>query len=474
VSAATGGGAPLVCEMVPAPDPLDACVRLTGWPHRAWLDSATRGAPRGRYSVLTADPWAVIAADTPDPLAALRGALAPLRTSRCAGLPPFQGGAIGYLAYEFGRRLERVPVPRGAGAAVPDVWFGLYDWALTWDHLAGRAWLIATGLPETSRRRARRAADRAAAVRARLAHPHPPSPATARPRRLAGSLVAPPDAGHAVPALGPDVRAAVSRAAYLAAVERARRYILDGDVFQVNIAQHLSAPAPADALAFYRRLRDVNPAPFAAYLEPADFVVASASPERFLHVAPGGAVETRPIKGTRPRGRTAAADAALGAELLASDKDRAENVMIVDLLRNDLSRVCRPGSVAVPELCGLERYATVQHLVSTVTGQLDPARDPADLLAAAFPGGSITGAPKIRAMEIIAELEPAARGVYCGAIGYWSVTGAMDMSIAIRTTVVRAGRVWFGAGGGIVADSVPEHEYAETLHKARGLVAALP
>ncbi len=202
-------------------------------------------------------------------------------------------------------------------------------------------------------------------------------------------------------------------------------------------------------------------------------VVLSASPERFLRVEPGGDVETRPIKGTRPRGLGPEHDAALGQALTESAKDRAENLMIVDLMRNDLSRVCAPGTVRVPELFAIEQYATVHHLVSSVVGTLAPGSDALDLLQAAFPGGSITGAPKVRAMEIIAELEPVQRGLYCGSVGYWSVTGALDTSIAIRTAVALSGRVYFGAGGGIVADSDPEQEYRETLDKARGMIGAL-
>ena len=217
----------------------------------------------------------------------------------------------------------------------------------------------------------------------------------------------------------------------------------------------------------------MNPAPYAAYLEFGGVAVASASPERFLQLDPAGRVETRPIKGTRPRGATPEQDAALAQSLLASTKDRAENLMIVDLLRNDLSRACRPGTVRVPELFALEQYRTVHHLVSTVEGKLVAGKDAADLLAATFPGGSITGAPKVRAMEIIAELEPSRRGVYCGSIDYWSVTGALDTSIVIRTLVAAGGRLYFSAGGGIVADSDPEQEYQETLHKARALLTAV-
>src|SRR4029077_14408782 len=220
----------------------------------------------------------------------------------------------------------------------------------------------------------------------------------------------------------------------------------------------LEARLVGTPLALHDRLRRRNPAPFAAFLDFGDVVVASSSPERFLCVQPDGRVETRPIKGTRPRGLGPEHDAALALALAESEKDRAENVMIVDLLRNDLSRVCRPGTVRVPELFALERYATVHHLVSTVVGDLEPGIDPLDLLRAAFPGGSITGAPKLRAMEIIAELEPSQRGIYCGSIGYWSVTGELDTSIAIRTATVRNGRVYFSAGGGIVAGSAPGKE----------------
>jgi para-aminobenzoate synthetase component 1 len=268
------------------------------------------------------------------------------------------------------------------------------------------------------------------------------------------------------------LRSTFTRAAYQDAVARVIEYILAGDIFQANLSQRLEAPLVGTPLELYRRLRSRNPAPFSAFLDFGDLVVASSSPERFLRAADGH-VEARPIKGTRPRGVGPEHDAALALALAESDKDRAENVMIVDLLRNDLSRVCEPGSVRVPELFALEQYATVHHLVSTVVGDLVPTRDAADLLRAAFPGGSITGAPKVRAMQIIAELEPTRRGVYCGAIGYWSVTGALDTSIVIRTYLVLGDAVYFQVGGGVVADSEPEQEYRETLDKAQGLIAAL-
>ena len=272
-----------------------------------------------------------------------------------------------------------------------------------------------------------------------------------------------------------DVRSSFTHDAYLAAVSRVREYIVAGDIFQANFSQRFEAPLSESPWELYRRMRIRNAAPFAGFFETASVSVVSASPERFLRVDDRGHVETRPIKGTMPRGFGPEHDGALGQALSESAKDRAENLMIVDLMRNDLSRVCSPGTVRVPELFALEHYATVHHLVSTVVGRLEPGRDALDLLRAAFPGGSITGAPKVRAMEIIAELEPSQRSVYCGSLGYFSVTGALDTSIAIRTVIAPAGRgrVYFSAGGGIVADSDPEQEYRETLHKARGMIDAL-
>jgi para-aminobenzoate synthetase component 1 len=270
-----------------------------------------------------------------------------------------------------------------------------------------------------------------------------------------------------------ELRSSFTREGYLEAVARVREYIFAGDIFQANLSQRFEASLDGSAWSFYRRLRARNAAPFAVYMDCHEAAIVSASPERFLRVDVAGHVETRPIKGTRPRGVGPEHDAALGQALAESAKDRAENLMIVDLMRNDLSRVCAPGSVRVSELFSLEHYPTVHHLVSTVVGNLESGRDALHLLRAAFPGGSITGAPKLRAMEIIAELEPSRRGVYCGSIGYWSLTGELDTSIAIRTAVVQGGRVYVSAGGGIVADSDPAEEYDETLDKARGLIDAL-
>ncbi len=487
---------PLVEELVPAPDPVQCCERLAGLPYRIFLDSAARSTRVGRYSFLTADPVAVVRSKdgrtecgsrvvSENALEALRMLLAPYAADPLPGLPPFQGGAAGYLAYDWGRQLERLPAPRHDDLSVAAVVLGVYDWVLAWDHETSRAWLISTGLLETSPpARARRAAERAAAVLERLKSADAVAPvsmasdnaiADATDGRAAEAL--PKAHTYSVseewadPRLG--LRSSFTHAAYLDAAAKVREYIFAGDIFQANLSQRFDAPLDEPSWSLYCRLRTRNAAPFAAYLDFPEAVILSASPERFLRVDVGGHVETRPIKGTRPRGVGPEHDAALGLALTVSAKDRAENLMIVDLLRNDLSRVCAPGTVHVPELFALEHYATVHHLVSTVVGVLAPGEDALSLLRAAFPGGSITGAPKVRAMEIIAELEPPERGVYCGAIGYISLTGTLDCSIAIRTAVAHAGRVYFSAGGGIVADSDPEQEYRETLDKARGMIDAL-
>jgi para-aminobenzoate synthetase component I len=488
----------IIEDLIPPPDPVRCCELLGGLPYRLFLDSAARGTRLGRYSFLTADPVAVVRSRgthvecldliagithvaSGDALDAIRALVAPHAVEATAGLPPFQGGAAGYVAYDWGRVLERLPASRHDDLALPDVVVGVYDWVLAWDHDTSSAWLISTGLPETTpEARARRAAARASTVRERLRSTGSQQPIASVATSIATAAPAP----HETSAPSFTVqggwwdsrlalRSSFTHGGYLDAVARVREYIFAGDIFQANLSQRFDTTLNEPPWALYRRLRSQNAAPFAAYLDFPEAVVLSASPERFLRVDIAGHVETRPIKGTRPRGVGAEHDAALSLELAESDKDRAENLMIVDLMRNDLSRVCAPGTVRVPELFALERYATVQHLVSTVVGELAPGKDALDLLRAAFPGGSITGAPKLRAMEIIAELEPSARGVYCGTIGYWSVTGSLDCSIAIRTAVARAGRVYFSAGGGIVADSDLEQEYRETLDKARGMIDAL-
>jgi len=491
---------PLVEELIPVPDPVESCARFRGMPYLLFLDSARDPGRLGRYSFLAADPAIVVhgkgartwlldtrtGAETPHAthaLAVVREMLAPHQAEAIPDLPPFQGGAAGYLAYDWGAVLERLPSPRYDDLAIPDVVFPIYDWVIAWDHLERRAWIISTGLPVTGSEKSQYCNDRLSLVRDRLAShslstkilsqvddsPVPDAPAHSHPPEHAPSY--PVSDAELPPHL--DLRSSFTHRGYLDALTRVREYIIAGDIFQANLSQRFEAPLTESPWALYTRLRDINPAPFAAFLAFGSVTIASASPERFLRLDPEGQIEARPIKGTRPRGVYPAHDAALGRALQESAKDRAENLMIVDLMRNDLSRVSLPGSVRVPELFALERYATVHHLVSTVTGTLEPGRDAVDLLCATFPGGSITGAPKVRAMEIIAELEPSRRGAYCGSIGYISLTGVMDTSIVIRTYQAVHGRVYFSAGGGIVADSDPEQEYRETFDKARALIRAL-
>jgi para-aminobenzoate synthetase component 1 len=485
---------PLVENLGEIGNPAEVASGFVDLPYLVLLDSGTGPVSVGddhlaRFSFLTADPGIVVRSkgtltevgeagswrrEEGDALAVVRRLLAGWEAESVPGLPPFQGGAAGYIGYDFGSVLERLPAPRYDDLDLPDVVLGLYDWVIAWDHRIRSAWLISTGAPAKGDTRARRAAERMALVQGRLSHPagRASIPAALARPQTPGAPSYPVQGIEGAETI--DLRSTFTHRGYLDAVGRVRDYIIAGDIFQANLSQRFQAPLREPPFELYRRLRRCNPAPFAAYLGFEGLEVASASPERFLRLDERGRqVETRPIKGTRPRGLGPMHDAALGRALAESEKDRAENVMIVDLLRNDLSRVCRPGTVRVPELFALEHHPTVHHLVSTVVGELDPASDAVDLLRATFPGGSITGAPKVRAMEIIAELEPTRRGVYCGSIGYLSGSGAMDTSIVIRTFLALRGQVYFQAGGGIVADSDPELEYRETVDKARALIEAL-
>ena len=473
---------PLVERLTEVPNPQAFATRIRSLPFPLWLDSAATENPHARYSYVTADPSVVIRgfgarteisrphSGNPEwapvnghALAAGRELMRPFRNDPIPGLPPFQGGLAGYLGYEFAGALERVPAPHRRDRSLPDVVLALYDWVIAWDHYTSDAWIISTGVPAAGHERLNRAKTRLLQIKELLEE-------VTSVQDMAPGLPPTDDVGSAKPA---GVVSTFSPAAYRAAVTRVRDYILAGDIFQANLSQQFAAPLPCQPFELYARLRSCNPAPFAAYFEVGGAAVLSVSPERFLRLEEDGSVETRPIKGTRPRGADPGDDARLAQELLSSDKDRAENVMIVDLLRNDLSRVCRAGSIHVPSLCSLESHPTVHHLVSVVQGRLSPGEDALSMLAAAFPGGSITGAPKVRAMEIIAELEPTARSVYCGAIGYIGFSGAMDTSIAIRTAIAEDGKLYFNAGGGIVADSDPDAEYRETLDKAQAFIQVL-
>ena len=465
-SVATAG--PLVRELTPGPDPVDAFRRLAALPGCVFFDSAQRLAELGRYSYVAADPfdWITTPADGCDGLAQLARATEPFRLANIDEAPPFQGGAAGVFGYELGRSFERLPTPRFDEFRLPAMAVGLYDVVVAFDHFEQRCWVVSSGFPVFDEAdRLRHAEQRLEALLRRIEDPAKLAPAIAP----AGSL----DAAQLAPQFDVEGRSGVtsdfSRDAYLVAVTRAVEYIHAGDAFQINLSQRLLQPGAESAVDAYLALRERNPAPFAGYFDFGVGQVCSASPERFLSVN-GGTVETRPIKGTRKRSPNPDQDARIAEQLLGHPKDRAENVMIVDLLRNDLARVCTADSVRVPVLCGLESYEHVHHLVSVVTGRLRPECGPVDLLRASFPGGSITGAPKVRAMEIIAELEPTARGPYCGSLGFVGFNGASDSSILIRTQVRSQGWTQASVGGGIVADSDPEAEYEETWHKAAGLL----
>ena len=464
---------------------MDVFAAFRDWPDPIFLDSSLVHQHLGRYSYLAADPFLVLSCKNgqvsirergrsarvlarcdaqpapvtgstanvcSDPLAHLQRLLRLHRSERLPGLPPFQGGAIGYFGYDLGRYLEMLPSVAADDLGMPDLCVGLYAWVLAHHHQRGRTWLIVN--PVDGGRQA--AAERLAEIGGRIAAVRP-----TEARRL-----------NAMLASLPGIRSNFTRDAYLHAVAAAKEYIASGDIYQVCLSQRLTVDLDLDPWQLYLRLRAASPVTYGAYLGFAEAKVASVSPELFLRLE-GNQIETRPIKGTRPRGRTLEEDAGLAADLRSSEKDQAENVMIVDLLRNDLGRVSRTGTVRVPTLFDLETYSTVHHLVSTVQGELRPELDAVDLLRACFPGGSVTGCPKIRAMEIIEELEPTRRGPYCGSIGFISFGGDMDTSIAIRTALHVGGQVHYQVGGAIVADSDPAAEYQETLDKARAFLLAL-
>jgi para-aminobenzoate synthetase component 1 len=392
-----------------------------------------------------------------DPFSVLQDLLGEFETPAPAPGAPLCGAAVGYLGYDLCHFVEELPRTVADDLGLPDMFLHFCPVVVTFDHESGQCWV---GWTDTGQ-----------GVETCLAH------------QLAARLIAagtsprhaPPSTHHSqLTTHHPPLTSNFTHQAYVDAVRRAQDYILAGDIYQVNLSQRFAAPMPVPPWTLYRRLQTINPAPFAAYLDYGSFQILSASPERFLWLDPHSRrMHTRPIKGTRPRGADPDSDRRNAQELLASEKDHAEHVMIVDLERNDLGRVARTGSVHVAERAVLETFPTVHHLTSTVEATLRDDCDRVDLLRATFPGGSITGAPKIRAMEIIDELEPTKRGVYTGAIGYFGFDGSLDLNIVIRTMVVQDGTAYFHAGGGIVADSDPEAEYQETLDKARALVEAL-
>ena len=442
-----------ICSLHPLPYRADPCgyfARVRFAQGAVLLDSGRPTADRGRFDLLSAWPL-----DTLQPVANESGPafLQRLRESLArlgeADLPehcalPFAGGLIGYLAYDFGRLFEPLPDQAIDDLHLPSARLGLYAWALVSDHQEQTSQLVF----------------------------HPALAQAERQRLIA--LFELPDAQADVSfKLTAPFASDINAEQYREAIERIHAYIQAGDCYQVNFAQRFRACFEGDPWTAYQALRVACPTPFAGYLAlPKGDAVLSLSPERFVKVSQRQ-VETRPIKGTRPRGRNSAEDAAFADELMASEKDRAENLMIVDLLRNDLGRTCRIGSVKVPELFRLESYPNVHHLVSAITGELAEGKDALDLIGGSFPGGSITGAPKIRAMQIIEELEPTRRALYCGSLMYLDVRGEMDSSIAIRSLLAKDGQIACWGGGGIVADSQWEAEYQETFTKVRVLMQTL-
>ncbi len=465
---------PIIEEISTTLIPADSFELFRDKPSSFFLDSGMDPQKLGRYSFMGSDPFLVmrsrgkeISLLSPEgqrvvlgnPFDVLGELLQEYRLDGNPTTLPFIGGAVGYLSYDLGHFIEKLPSTAVDDLQLPECYLAFYDAVIVFDHLEGRAYVAATGFPEKGGSRKARAEARLEDLRRTLAD---------APRRDDHD-----NASFDQPVGGPvGLRSNFSHEGYVEAVETAREYIGAGDIFQVNLSQRFEADMPLPPYELYRRLRRINPAPFASYLNFDDVTVVSASPERFLRVR-NDLVETRPVKGTRPRGKDPTSDQALAQELVRSIKDRAEHVMIVDLERNDLGRVCRYGTVRVSELMALEKYATVFHLTSTVEGRLQRGKGVVDLLKATFPGGSITGAPKVRAMEIIDELEPTRRSVYTGSIGYLGFDGGLDLNIVIRTILVREGRAYFQVGGAVVYDSDPEGEYVETLDKAKALIHAL-
>jgi para-aminobenzoate synthetase component I len=425
------------------------------------------GSQYGRYDILVAEPFITlvtrgeqteitqdgkVTVSTDDPFLLLKNILAQYPVLKTEQDLPFAGGALGYFGYDLGRRLEKLPSIAVNDTQLPEMMIGIYDWALVVDHRKQRSFLASHGMQANAR-------ENLARLQAIF---HAPSGASVLNSTF--EVVS-------------DIEHNLSQPQYVQAFNKIKNYITAGDCYQVNLAQRFSASVQGNAWVMYKKLRTLSPAPFMAFMnlplnKAENLQVLSNSPERFIQVN-GQHVETRPIKGTRPRSGNAEQDAIYSKELLTSEKDKAENVMIVDLLRNDLSKSCALGSVKVTKLFELQSFANVHHMVSMIVGKLAANKTAVDMLRDCFPGGSITGAPKLRAMQIIEELEPHRRGIYCGAIGYISFDGNIDTNIAIRTAVIVKKHLIFYAGGGIVADSDASKEYAETLDKASSLTTII-
>ncbi len=436
------------------------------------LDSGIVHHNLGRYSFMGSEPFLVFRSQgfrcniqylqgwayyvNKNPFTCLHELVNKYKEHSLTELPFVGGGAVGYMSYDMGRSLEKLPYKIPDDIGIPECLMAFYDSGVIIDHLHERTYIFSTGLPWRGKEKEKHRDQRFRALFSRIKNLRDLSYHNSEHAQNTGR----------------DLRANFSKESYLSAVNKALDYIGRGDIYQVNLTQRFEARFDSSPWELYKRLKSLNPSPFASFLNFPEVTVVSSSPERFLRQE-GTKMETRPIKGTRPRGRTSDEDYALRQELWESSKDQAELVMIVDLERNDLSKICKTGTVKVPELFTLEEYATVHHLVSTVEGELRPESSVIDVLQASFPGGSITGAPKIRAMEIIEELEPVRRGIYTGSIGYIDFNGHADLNIVIRTIIIKNNRVFFQVGGGIVADSSPQAEYQETLDKAKALLGAL-
>lgn len=421
----------------------------------------------GRFSYIAIDPFETLWAKDgklngnnvhENPLLHLKNCLNEFKQTNRDDLPPFQGGAAGAFSYDLNQYTEPFSINPSQidDMNFPDMAIGFYDVVISFDHQRKKAWIISTGWPEQDiKKRQKRANLRLNDVNDLISfHPH-----NSNSRAICEKQV---------------IHSNFTDSTYMNAVTRVMDYIREGDLFEANISQCFKTTLPPELPPFdlYKRLMQLSPAPFSAYFNLGEFIIASASPERFLNII-NGRVEARPIKGTRPRNPDPIKDRAMADELIASEKDKSENIMIVDLMRNDLSKVCNEHSIHVTQLCALETYPSVHHLVSVINGDLKPGLSAIDLLLATFPGGSITGAPKVRAMQIIAEIEPTKRGIYCGSLGFISFTGDMDLSIAIRTYTIKDKTVTFQAGGAVVIDSDPLSEYQETLTKSSALKNAL-
>jgi anthranilate/para-aminobenzoate synthase component I len=453
---------PLVRRLHPGPvRPVDLLRALPAG--QRFLLESTRISQEGRYSFLGARPFLTFRAKGPrcevdgvpqpgEPLATLRALLRRWKGVRLPGMPLFCGGAVGFFAYEAAHYFESLPRHPRDDLGVPDIALGFVDTFLVVDHLEGCVLAVATG------------SDWEDCTRRVEALEHTVREAVA---------AAPPAPGWSLTEGAPSVpyRSNFAQEDYLRTVERVQEYIRAGDTYQVNLSQRLEVEPRLPPLALYEALSTISPVHFASYLELEGLTVVSASPERLVRVEGGRAI-TRPIAGTRRRG-TPEEDARFVHELRTNEKERAEHAMLVDLERNDLGRVCAYGTVEVAKLMEIVEYAHVLHIESEVVGQLAPGVEPLDVVAALFPGGTITGVPKIRTMQIITELEPHARGLYTGSLGYLSFTGDLDLNIVIRTLVLAGGQAFVQVGGGIVHDSQPRREYQETLHKARSLLLAL-